>query len=77
MSTKREVNFMELKEVMQRDGLSQRKLSIMAKMTSQDLNQVINGKKPFFPAWRKRISSALGMSEEELFPEYQVTNKEI
>jgi lambda repressor-like predicted transcriptional regulator len=41
-----------------------------ANMHSCDFYQAVNGKKPFFPAWRRRISEVLEMPEEELFPEY-------
>lgn len=61
---------MRLKEILEEKGISQRKLSIDAGIASQDVNQAINGKKPFFPGWRKRISDALGVPEEDLFPEY-------
>jgi hypothetical protein len=62
---------MKIHEVMLARKISQRKLSIMAGITSQDLNQALHGKKPFFPAWRKRVSTALDVPEDELFPEYR------
>lgn len=61
---------LKIAEILSNLGVSQRKLSFMAGISNQDLNQAINGKKPFFPAWRKRVSEALEMSEDELFPEY-------
>jgi hypothetical protein len=42
-----------------------------SKINSGDFYQAVNGKKPFFKSWRLRISEALKMSEDELFPEYQ------
>ena len=65
------VEILTLKEVIKERGISQRQLSIRAGISNQDVNQAINGKRPFFPAWRKRISEVLGMPESELFPEYQ------
>ena len=62
---------MRLKKILKQKDISQRKLSQMSNITNQDLNQALNGKKPFFPAWRKRISEALNIPESELFPEYE------
>ena len=39
---------LRLKEILEEKGISQRKLSIEAGIASQDVNQAINGKKPFF-----------------------------
>lgn len=61
---------MNLKELIKQKGLSQAKLSRIAEINQGDLCLVLNGKKPFYPGWRKRISEALGMSQEELFPEF-------
>lgn len=52
-----------------RQGLSLNKLSRIAEISQSDLSCAINGKKPFYPAWRKRVSEALGVPENELFPE--------
>ena len=67
---------MKLRTVMEKNGISQRKLSLLTNITSQDLNQAINGKKPFFPSWRKRVSEALKIPENELFPDY-INEKEV
>jgi lambda repressor-like predicted transcriptional regulator len=56
-----------LKEL-RKQGKSQLWLSFETKIASQDLSQVANGKKICWPAWRQKISMALGVSEEELFP---------
>jgi len=37
---------------------------------SGDFYLAINGKKPFYAGWRKRIAEVLDMKEEDLFPEY-------
>jgi hypothetical protein len=39
-------------------------------MPNTGLNQAINGKLTMFPKWRTRISAALNIPENELFPEY-------
>lgn len=48
-------------------GLSQSKVSRLADIPQSSFNLIINGKLYPCPAWRKRISSVLGMSEIELF----------
>lgn len=59
----------KLYKVMEERNISQRKLSMVANISNQDLNQAINGKKPFFPNWKIRISEALDIPVAELFPE--------
>jgi transcriptional regulator with XRE-family HTH domain len=61
---------MKLNEILAERKMSQRRLSMAAGITNQDLNGAINGKRPFYPAWRKRIAEALRLPEDELFPEY-------
>lgn len=61
---------MKLEEVLKEKGISKNQIALMARITPGDLYQALNGKKPFFPAWRKRISETLGVPEDELFPEY-------
>ena len=39
-----------------------------ANIQTGDYYQAVNGKKPFFPNWKKRISMVLEMPEAELFP---------
>jgi hypothetical protein len=41
-----------------------------ANIQSGDFYSAVNGKRPFFPGWRRRIADVLGMSETELFPEF-------
>lgn len=38
-----------------------------ARINPADFYQAVNGKKPFFPAWRKRLADALDVTESELF----------
>lgn len=61
---------MYLISVLEKMGISKNQLAMEARINPADFYQAINGKKPFFPAWRKRISEVLGMPESELFPEY-------
>lgn len=64
----------KLKEVMKEKNISIRKLAIASNIASSDLNCAINGKKPFYPNWRKRVAAALGCDERMLFPEYEEAN---
>jgi hypothetical protein len=41
-----------------------------ANIQTGDYYQAVNGKKPFFPNWRKRISKVLNTPGAELFPEF-------
>lgn len=62
---------MLLIEIIKQNNLSKMQLALKAGISPADLYQAINGKKPFFPSWRKRIAAVLNMSERELFPEYE------
>jgi hypothetical protein len=53
-----------------KQGIPLYKLLMSAQIQSGDYYQAVNGKRNFFPAWRKRIASALNVSEEKLFPEF-------
>ena len=50
-------------------GWSKRQLAHQANIASQDLYQVLGGKRPFYPNWKKRVAEALDMDEAELFEE--------
>ena len=62
-------DFMILKEILRERGMSLNELSFCSRIAYSDLNQAINGKRTFFPAWRKRVASALRLAEKEIFPE--------
>ena len=57
-----------VKKEAEAQGLSIRKLAAKANMTAPDLCQAISGAKTFWPQWRKRVSEALGVPEDQLFP---------
>ncbi|WP_113675257.1 helix-turn-helix domain-containing protein [Vallitalea guaymasensis] len=46
---------------------SQLQLARETKIAPSDLNNVIKGKRYCYPGWRKRISQALDVKEEDLF----------
>jgi predicted transcriptional regulator len=58
---------MYLIKVLKERNLSKLQLALETKIAPADLYCAINGKKPFYPAWRRRISEYLKVSEEELF----------
>ncbi len=66
---------MQINKVIMEKGLTKAKVANMANIPQNDFYQATNGKKTFFPAWRKRAAEALQMSEAELFPEYQGSEK--
>lgn len=56
-----------LNKVITEKGISRYKLAKLSGINHPDLYSALNGKKPFYPGWRVKISEALGMSEDELF----------
>lgn len=64
-----------LKEIMKQRNISQASMARMANINQTQFNRAYNGFQPFFPAWRKRISEALNIREEELFSEYKRKEK--
>lgn len=59
-----------LKEVMKQRNISQAQMARMADINQTQFNRAYNGFQTFFPTWRKKISIALDIREDELFPEY-------
>lgn len=59
----------ELKKEMERKKMCAMKLAGKAGISPSDLYQALKGKKPFFPAWRKRIAEVLQVPESDIFPE--------
>lgn len=59
----------KLKEVITEKGITTNKLAHISNIASQDLYNAFNGKKRIYPNWKKRISQALEIPEEELFEE--------
>ena len=60
---------MDLLEILKQRKISKMQLALNARITPSDLYQALNGKKPFFPAWKKRIADFLDVDMEELFKE--------
>jgi len=64
---------MKLGEILKERGISRYRLAVDTKIAQSDIYCGISGKKPLYPAWRKRIADYLGVSEAEIFPEYENT----
>lgn len=58
-----------LKSAMKQKHISGYKLAQMTGISSPDVYQALNGTKPMFNGWKKRIADALEMTVDELFPE--------
>lgn len=56
-----------LKKAMQEHDIKPYSLARKANITPSDLYSALKGDRPMFPNWRKRISEALGVPEEDLF----------
>jgi len=61
---------MKLTDIIEEKSLTRNSLALKAEIAPGDLYCALSGKRPFYPAWRKRISRVLGMNEAEVFPEY-------
>ena len=59
----------KLQNALKKRGLSRLQLAMGAKVTPSDLYNALNGNRPFYPAWRQRISEFLDIPESELFEE--------
>jgi predicted transcriptional regulator len=59
----------KLKTILKQRGLSKLQLALKAGINPSDLYAALNGSKPLFPAWRKKIGAALAIPEAELFEE--------
>lgn len=66
--------YKNLEKALNEKGLSVLQLSYLARIHSPDLYNALNGKKPFYPGWKKRVSEALEIPESELFITERDTN---
>lgn len=60
-------NYEKLRAEMNRQHIKAFTLAKKADINPSDLYSALNGNRPVFPAWRKRIAAALGAEEEDLF----------
>lgn len=61
--------FNKMKNEAKKQNLSMNRLALKAEITPSDLSCAINGKKPMYPNWKKRIAAVLNCTVEDLFPE--------
>lgn len=61
---------LKVNSIIKEKGYTKAKVAVMANIGQNDFYQATNGKKSFFPKWRKAVSKVLDVPEEELFPEY-------
>lgn len=59
--------FTSLMAEMEKQHIKAFSLAKRADINPSDLYSALNGNRPMFPAWRKRIAAALGVEEKELF----------
>ena len=59
--------FEKVEALLKEKGLTKYRLAKMSKISTQDIYGILNGSKPLYPNWKKRISDALEVPEEELF----------
>lgn len=58
----------KVKQYRTKKGLTLLQLASMTGISASDISQVENSKRAAYPGWRKRLSEALGVEEEVLFP---------
>ena len=59
----------KLQSTLKERGISRLQLAMGAGVTPSDLYNALNGNRPFYPAWRQRISEFLDIPENDLFEE--------
>lgn len=60
----------KIEEALKSRNISKMQGALRSGISPADFYQALNGKKPFFPKWRREIAETLNYSESELFPEY-------
>ena len=58
-----------LEKALNEKGWTRNRLSVEAGISSSEIYTALAGQRPMFPGYRKKISDALGIPEEELFSE--------
>jgi len=58
-----------LRDIRKKKGMSQLALSYDTRISPSDISNIERGKQYPYKGWRKKISSALEVDEEEIFPE--------
>ncbi len=58
---------MKLEEILKEKQISKLQLALCTRITPSDLYSAFNGKKPFFPKWKRKIANFIQVDEAELF----------
>lgn len=58
---------MILVEILKEKGISKLQLALRCQIAPSDLYNAMNGNKPFFPKWRKKIATYLEVDENLIF----------
>ena len=58
---------MTLSEILKKRNISKLQLALCTQITPSDLYSAMNGKKPFYPKWRKKIADYMQIDEKVLF----------
>lgn len=58
---------MTLSEILKDRNISKLQLALCTQIAPSDLYSAINGKKPFYPKWRKKIADYMQIDEKDLF----------
>ncbi|HAG12061.1 MAG TPA: hypothetical protein DCK76_12005 [Desulfotomaculum sp.] len=58
-----------LNKILTERKISKAQLARRADINQSDIYAVLAGKRPAFPAWRRRVAAVLGVPEGEIFPE--------
>jgi len=57
-----------LKKIRNDKGLSQLRLAFLTGISPTDISRIENDVRKAYPGWRKRLAEALGVTEDNLFP---------
>ncbi|KKS11419.1 MAG: hypothetical protein UU63_C0006G0009 [Candidatus Uhrbacteria bacterium GW2011_GWF2_41_430] len=60
----------KLREIMKEKEVSQLELYRRTGISPGAISNIVNGRQVPYPGWKKKIASALSISEDEIFPEH-------
>lgn len=63
------IKFPKVEKALNDKNWTRNHLSVKAGISASEIYTALAGQRPMFPGYRKKISAALGIPEEELFPE--------
>ena len=63
------IKYPKVAEALLEKGWTRNRLSVEAGISSSEIYTSLSGQRPMFPGYRRKISEALGVPEEDLFDE--------